>query len=253
MPSGYYADAGGGGTSDHAALTHLDYASAAHTGFAGTGVQNTFTHTQTIQGSIDDVPLFTELLTNGDFGSDLGGWTDDSSGWAWDTGAATHDTGSGGILTQTIANLAAVHVIELVVSGITTGWVEAYSSGFDLDAYADSGTGTTIKGIGSIAENETITIEVGDGFDGRIESVSVKQVLSGSFPPNIVLNDYLGNYVAQIMVRNGRLIIGDETNPGAQVFQLSAGVFDISALPTAPDATGTAWVDEANGGVIKRA
>jgi hypothetical protein len=44
---------GGGGTSDHADLTNLDYASAGHTGFAGTEVENTFTADQNIQGSVN--------------------------------------------------------------------------------------------------------------------------------------------------------------------------------------------------------
>ena len=37
-----------GGTTDHAALSNLSYAAAGHTGFAGTGVANTFTATQTM-------------------------------------------------------------------------------------------------------------------------------------------------------------------------------------------------------------
>ncbi|MGL6095047.1 MAG: hypothetical protein ACRC7O_04505 [Fimbriiglobus sp.] len=39
---------GGGGTSDHAALTNLDYAAAGHTGFARTGGTNTFADDQTL-------------------------------------------------------------------------------------------------------------------------------------------------------------------------------------------------------------
>lgn len=35
-----------GGTTDHAELDNLDYAAAGHTGFAGTGVENTFTESQ---------------------------------------------------------------------------------------------------------------------------------------------------------------------------------------------------------------
>lgn len=40
------------GTSDHATLSHLDYASAGHSGFAGTGVTNTFTSLQTFNGGV---------------------------------------------------------------------------------------------------------------------------------------------------------------------------------------------------------
>ena len=214
---------------------------------------NTFTRRQTFQSSIDDAPLFTELLTNGEFDTDLAGWTDDSSGWIWDGGAATHDTGSDGTLSQIMTNQADVHVIELVVSGITTGWVEAHSSFFNLDAYADSGTATTIRGIGLIQADETITIEVGDGFDGRIEAVSVKQVLAGGFPATLIFNDYNGQYVGSLKAVDGILFLGDDTNPSAQAIQLSAQFVNVAALPTSPGPSGTLWVDEANGGVVKRA
>jgi len=43
--------AAAGGVTDHAALSNLDYASAGHTGFAGTGISNTFTAAQTIGGN----------------------------------------------------------------------------------------------------------------------------------------------------------------------------------------------------------
>lgn len=46
------AGGGGGGTNDHAGLINLDYASAAHTGFAGTGVSNTFTQDNTFSASV---------------------------------------------------------------------------------------------------------------------------------------------------------------------------------------------------------
>jgi len=47
LPSG-----GGGGVTDHPALTSLDYASAAHTGFAGTSVANTFAALQTFNAGL---------------------------------------------------------------------------------------------------------------------------------------------------------------------------------------------------------
>ena len=42
-----------GGVSAHSELTEKDYASAGHTGFAGTGVANTFTAKQTLQHDVD--------------------------------------------------------------------------------------------------------------------------------------------------------------------------------------------------------
>ena len=53
---------GTGGTSDHSKLTNLDYDSSGHTGFAGTGVANTFTEIQTFGplkwSNNDDVDFF---------------------------------------------------------------------------------------------------------------------------------------------------------------------------------------------------
>jgi hypothetical protein len=51
-PQGPQGPAGGGGTTDHAQLSHLDYASAGHTGYAGTGVANVFTADQTFGGNV---------------------------------------------------------------------------------------------------------------------------------------------------------------------------------------------------------
>ena len=42
----------GGGTSNHAKLTNLDYANSGHTGFAGTGISNTFSQTQIFDGKV---------------------------------------------------------------------------------------------------------------------------------------------------------------------------------------------------------
>ena len=59
------AGGGGGGTNDHAALINLAYANAAHTGFAGTGVSNTFTQNQvfSLDVTIGDDLIVTDDLT----------------------------------------------------------------------------------------------------------------------------------------------------------------------------------------------
>lgn len=67
---------GGGGTSDHAGLINLAYADAAHTGFAGTGVANTFTQNQTINAALSvsgSVTVGNDLSTTDDVivGDDL--------------------------------------------------------------------------------------------------------------------------------------------------------------------------------------
>lgn len=66
---------GGGGTSDHALLSNLAYADSGHTGFAGTGVANTFTQNQqfnqniTITGDVivgDDISVTDDVVVGGD-------------------------------------------------------------------------------------------------------------------------------------------------------------------------------------------
>lgn len=66
---------GGGGTSDHALLSNLAYADSGHTGFAGTGVANTFTQSQqfsqniTITGDVivgDDISVTDDVVVGGD-------------------------------------------------------------------------------------------------------------------------------------------------------------------------------------------
>lgn len=49
--------AGSSGTTDHAALSNLGYASSGHTGFAGTDVANTFSKTQRIGDAGDSIDL----------------------------------------------------------------------------------------------------------------------------------------------------------------------------------------------------
>jgi len=64
----------GGGVTDHALLTNLSYAASGHTGFAGTGVSNTFTQNQTFNQTItvgndvtvtDDVTIGDDLSVGG--------------------------------------------------------------------------------------------------------------------------------------------------------------------------------------------
>lgn len=58
---------------------------------------------------------------------------------------------------------------------------------------------------------------------------------------------YVGNN-GNIM--SGQLNFGDAAT---QTLKIHAATIDVSDLPTSPGATGTFWVDEANGGVVKRA
>lgn len=56
-PAGPTGPQGPAGTSDHAALSNLGYAASGHSGFAGTGVANTFSQTQRVGDAGDSIDL----------------------------------------------------------------------------------------------------------------------------------------------------------------------------------------------------
>lgn len=191
----------GGGTTDHAALSNLDYANSGHTGFAGTGIANIFTRGQSIAAAIADLIdggyLLSERLSNGDFATgDLTDWNDDASGWSVVANgggyALSHTPGSDGTLTQDVAGISGeVFVLQFTVSGMTTGFVEVYGSE-NLDYTADNNG--TWRSIGYVASDPTtITVYVSSDFDGLITDVSLKQSSVG-FPPVLFLSDALGNF-----------------------------------------------------------
>ena len=69
------APGGGGGITDHALLSNLAYATSGHTGFAGTGVANTFTQSNTFNQNItvvgdvivgDDISVTDDIVAGGD-------------------------------------------------------------------------------------------------------------------------------------------------------------------------------------------
>src|SRR4030095_8304735 len=77
-----------------------------------TRIVNLWTATQKFLQS-DDLPtLGTEVLTNGDFATDLSGWTADP-GWTWADGAAVHD----GVGTDTLEqNIVVINGLVYLLS-----------------------------------------------------------------------------------------------------------------------------------------
>lgn len=247
----------GGGTSDHAALTHLDYVSSGHTGFAGTDEANTFTRQQTIQSSMSDVTLSAEYPDNPGFDENLDFWVDTfSAGWAWNSGAALKTPGLGGDLTQAGIgiNENELYVFSAQVTGMTAGLVEisVVDNGSNAIFLSFSENGTQSAYAILVGPTVDISIYGYDTFDGRVEYVSLKRSTDG-FPTNLEIRDLSNNFGGAIKASANRLIIGNPSNPSAQTIQLAAQVLDLSALPTSPGATGTAWVDEADGNSVKRA
>lgn len=233
MPSGYYADV------------------------VSTAAVNTFTRKQVFRASIDDVALSSEYPDNPGFDENLDFWTDTlSAGWTWDTGAALKTPGLGGDLTQSGigVNENELYVFGAQVSGMTAGVAEISvidngSTAIFLP-FSDNGTQSDY----AILTGPTVDISIyaDEFFDGRVEYVSFKNA-TGGFPTNIEIKDLSDNAGGVIKASANKLMIGNPSNPSAQTIQLAGQVVDISALPTSAGDPGTAWVDEAAGGAIKRA
>lgn len=214
MPSAIVEDStGGGGTSNHAELSNLDYANANHTGFAGTDVVNTFTRKQTFVPSIADLEgSLIPAIDNPDFDTDLSFWTDDDTGWGWDTGAAIHATGQPGTLSQAISVVANfLYYFKLEVSGMTAGSVELFDS-FTGDIYVTAnGTYETLARVGD-STSDTIFINVSDDFNGRIESVAFSLVSSNLFPSSLAVRDLSNTVSGRFSASQGGLVVQSDTS-----------------------------------------
>lgn len=189
---------------------------------------NTWTRQQTIQSAIADVSLSNEYPDNSDFADDLTSWDDtDSAGWVWDTGAAVKPPVLAGSLTQSGIgiNEGYLYVFAVQITGMTAGTVgvrviENESTSIYL-AFSENGTQQASAVLtGPTAD---ISIYADEFFDGRVEYVSLKSSNDG-YPPNIVFKDFSGNAGGAIKAASNKLIIGDETNPSAQIVQFQAAV-----------------------------
>jgi hypothetical protein len=226
-----------GGTSDHAALANLDYASAGHTGFAGTDEANAFTRPNSYRLSSVDFTLGSEMLTNGGFATDLTGWTDDGSGWSVVGGALVHATGGAdGYLTQVIAiDSPSVDLIQFTISGATAGYVEVYTDSYEIDAISANGqaSGTlSSAGYWNAGATATVTIYCTNDFDGQIESVSAKKVTSG-FPALTVFKDLGGTIVSEFRTNAGHGIFGGiDAGKYALGKNIGWGDYSLSAITT---------------------
>lgn len=253
MPSGYYADAGGG-TSDHAALSNLDYPSAAHTGFAGTDTANIFTQPQ--QFTIAGLSV-ASLLQNSDFDSDINNWDDSGSSWTWNaTGAAEHTPGSASTLSQTFA-ISGFSLYVLSISATVTAGSLTVSDDFGINGLIDADATIVFPAQHVSGASNTIYLTPSSDFAGLVDYVYAQPIYS-----MIAMLDVTGNSTpARIFgTSNAMFLQLTDSDPSNRLLVLDANhiifgssIVDISALPTSAGDPGTAWVDESNGGAVKRA
>lgn len=252
---------GGGGTSNHAELSNLDYANAGHTGFAGIDVKNSFTQGQAflvlyrLGGDIGDGG-------NMESGDPPGGFDYDPSV----TASASTDAYSGSQslrMELSEANKGATQGEGAIPGTIYRCQVfaKAISGAARFRAYESADPFTE---VGS-AETTLTNIWESLVFDFTASASGYNLEMSGVGATDIVLFDdmtmkqllavmdhkYLDNLDYANSNHTG--FAGTDTENVFSVKQTFSSDVDFSGLPTSPGATGTLWVDEANGGVVKRA
>jgi len=155
----------------------------------GTGLlaMNTNTGLLSLQGLQSTATLGSELVTNGNFDTDLTGWTyGGGTDWTQSSGAALHTTGNTTPLTQDITTTNGTTYQVTVTTARTAGYV-TLTFGDTVGSYnLYSSTYTyTFKANGA---SETLTFTPSTDFDGTVDSVTVKAITATSSPVLAVNN-----------------------------------------------------------------
>jgi len=170
-------------TSDTGAIS-FDDEDLSTTGKMGVGTATLTGGQLNVKGSgNDNAVLGTELLTNGDFASDLSSWTA-GTGWSWDaSGKALHATGNIPTLLQSIAVTdGETYHVQFVMSSRTVGVVTLTLGGLTGERET-VGNGTYYISFKATATtNLDLTFTPGSTFDGMIDSVSAKEITANSDP-----------------------------------------------------------------------
>ncbi len=135
---------------------------------------NTFNGNQTVIGSLSiEGTLGTELVTNGNFATNLTGWT--GTNWSWSSGTALHTAGATASLSQssTAGVIGDTYKVEFTISAATVGSVRMYFGGVWGGLKSTNATHTEYITATSV---DTFLIEPTSDFDGKIDSVSVKKI-----------------------------------------------------------------------------
>ncbi len=137
-----------------------------------------------------DLPAYSvNLITNGDFASDLSDWTigDGGAEWVWDTGKARHVTGNASTFYQNVVTSnAGVYLVTFTISGRTAGNIRI-TFGSSVGDYALNTNVTHVLSFKAIGTSSALTFTPASTFNGSIDDVSV-QLLTGT-TPLLTLND----------------------------------------------------------------
>jgi len=125
-----------------------------------------------------------ELITNGDFVTDLTGWT--GTNWAWSAGTALHSAGATAALTQAAcpAVIGKKYKVAYTISGRTAGTLTLSFGGISGSAKNDNGT--YIEYI-IATSTDAIAFTPSTDFNGALDNISVKEMVLITF---ITASDY---------------------------------------------------------------
>jgi len=124
--------------------------------------------------------LGSEIVINGDFATDLSGWTAGAN-WAWSSGTALHTAGSTATIYQGVATTANEHYrVSVTMSGRTAGSVTMTLQN-STDSFTLNSNSTYIVSFkaGTTATNNLIFTPTTD-FNGALDDVSFKLITPAS-------------------------------------------------------------------------
>jgi hypothetical protein len=172
--------------------------------FAGAGTvallnaAQTFTATQSFQSSQSNALLGANEVANGDFATDLSGWSTD--GWSYSSGAAAHVVGDSRALTQSISVVSGeIYHVEFDIVGRTEGYVLFDVGGIFIYDY---GTDTSLEGGDTTrsfvaGSDGVLSITPSTNFDGAIDNISIR-IIDSAAAPNIIFLDDDGDAAIEV-------------------------------------------------------
>jgi len=124
---------------------------------------------------LDMIPQGSEEVTNGDFASDLSGWTNPDAAWSWVGGEAVSDGTGSARLYQTALTNGLYYITTIDCTAYTSGTLDVrYKTlvGSALGQISATGTFT----FAGRAEDVYFTLSTADSFIGTIDNVSVQEL-----------------------------------------------------------------------------
>jgi hypothetical protein len=138
-------------------------------------------------GVTSTATLGTELVTNGTFDTDLSSWSyGGGSDWAHNTASAKHATGNTTALSQniTVSNAGVYHVTFAIAGrtagdvAVTVGTVQAINTPASNNFSSNTTYYRTV--VANASGAVALAFTPSSTFDGRIDTVSVKRITTGT-------------------------------------------------------------------------